>query len=85
MLFPEPDTLTFDVFLGEGSMVQSVLLLGQPKAVKAMLRDDSLLGEERRLSDFAKIMQVSFFCCLVVCYETLVRVCCLVGVSGLLL
>jgi hypothetical protein len=33
-------------------------LLGQPKAVKAMLRDDSALGEERQLGDFAKLLQV---------------------------
>jgi hypothetical protein len=57
-MFPREDTLTIDVFMGEGGMPQSVLLLGQPKAVKAMLRDDRALGEERRLGDFAKLMQV---------------------------
>jgi hypothetical protein len=33
-------------------------LSGQPKAVKAMLRDDRALGEEQCLGDFAKLMQV---------------------------
>jgi hypothetical protein len=63
VLFPQPDTLTFEVFLGEGGMPQSVLLLGQPKAVKALLRDDSALGGERRLADYAKVMQVRCLQC----------------------
>ncbi|KAF6253742.1 hypothetical protein COO60DRAFT_1545215, partial [Scenedesmus sp. NREL 46B-D3] len=59
LLSPREDTLTFDVFLGEGGMPQSVLLLGQPKAVKALLRDDKVLGQEQRLGDFAKLVQVA--------------------------
>ncbi|WIA36394.1 hypothetical protein OEZ86_007707 [Tetradesmus obliquus] len=60
MLVPQQDTLTFDVFLGEGGMpLQSVLALGQPKAVRALLRDEGVLGQGRRLGDFAKPMQVA--------------------------
>lgn len=59
MLVPQQDTLTFDVFLGEGGMpLQSMLALGQPKAVRALLRDEGVLGQGRRLGDFAKPMQV---------------------------
>lgn len=51
LVSPTSDELQLDVFMSESVMPQTVLLLGQPKLVKALLR-------ESPHSSLAKVMQV---------------------------
>lgn len=53
LISPREDVLELDVFISEAVMPQSVLLLGQPKLVKALLKD-----EDKKIGKYAKLMQV---------------------------